>query len=628
MTLQFGWWDHFEQRSDMPLWQQYDERIELIRHAEELGFYGYHIAEHHLTTLDMAPSPIVFLAAVARRTTKIRLGTMVLCLPLYHPTRLIQEFCMIDQLSHGRFMPGVGRGVRDAEHELFGSELATMRETYEEVLAILQQGLSTGRISHHGKRFDYDDDPVHFEMVQKPYPRFWYAGNLQRAAEQGMNGLGRATREMIEDYWRIWEAGRARNDPRFLGEDPLVGSTRHVVIAESDAEAVALARRAFVAYAEHFYCTDPRLGPHASPAALVMPGGTNFETMREAGQVLAGSPATVRDALRRYLAAVGTEAQLSVRRVPVGRSDHGRGAPFARSVCRGSKARIELKERAMANVAPAYQAAKGSPLDVDRAFYQRIADELGSRRLIEQLVVPIRSGRAWRVPAGHVFRIVTIDGPQVGDLNIWNAHNPRERMWASRSRQLQAAHVSTFDRLWSNLPYLRPLVTITADTLAGYGVDEVGGRVHDLLGTRCDPYVNRLLMGVDFDFHCHSNLVRAVAPHGLTEFDVHDVLNVFQVTGLNSDDQYFMRACPAKPGDYLEFFAEIDLLCAISACPGGDLSVPLWGPDARDPIDVCRPLGVEVYAVDSRLLDGWKPPEVAVYGGAHGMRVERPVWER
>ena len=70
MTLQFGWWDHFEQRSDMPLWQQYDERIELIRHAEELGFYGYHIAEHHFTTLDMAPSPIVFLAAVARRTSE------------------------------------------------------------------------------------------------------------------------------------------------------------------------------------------------------------------------------------------------------------------------------------------------------------------------------------------------------------------------------------------------------------------------------------------------------------------------------------------------------------------------------------------------------------------------------
>ena len=305
MALQFGWWDHFEQRSDIPLVRQYDERIELIQHAEKLGFYGYHIAEHHFTTLDMAPSPIVFLAAVARLTSKIRLGTMVLCLPLYHPTRLVQEICMIDQLSHGRFMPGVGRGIRDPEHELFGNELATTRGVYEEVLAILQQALSTGRITHHGEHYRYDDVPVHFDTVQKPPPRFWYAGNLPRAAEQGMNGLGRATREMVEQYWQIWEAGRARQDPRFLGDDPLVGSTRHMVIADTDAEAVSLARRAFVAYADHFHCTDPRLGPHANPAALPMPGGTNFDTMREAGQVMAGSVATVRDALQRYLAAVG-----------------------------------------------------------------------------------------------------------------------------------------------------------------------------------------------------------------------------------------------------------------------------------------------------------------------------------
>lgn len=73
------------------------------------------------------------------------------------------------------------------------------------------------------------------------------------------------------------------------------------------------------------------------------------------------------------------------------------------------------------------------------------------------------------------------------------------------------------------------------------------------MGTRCDPYVNKLLTGEDFDFHCHSNLVRAVQPWGLTEFDVHDVMNVFQCTGLNDNDQYFMKACPAKKGDYLEF---------------------------------------------------------------------------
>ncbi|KVK81282.1 hypothetical protein WS90_15935 [Burkholderia cepacia] len=281
----------------------------------------------------------------------------------------------------------------------------------------------------------------------------------------------------------------------------------------------------------------------------------------------------------------------------------------------------------MSNYPAAYQVTKGSVLNVDEAFYSAIAQRKDARERIASHVVPIRSGFAWTVPAGHVFRIVTLEGPQVADFNIWNLHNPRERMWASRTRQLQAAHVTTFDRLWSTLPYLRPMVTITDDTLAGYGVDGDGGRVHDLLGTRCDPYVNKLLTGEDFHFHCHSNLVRAVAPYGLTEFDVHDVLNVFQCTGLNDDDKYFMKACPAKPGDYLEFFAEIDVLCAMSTCPGGDLSVPMWGPGARDPIDVCRPLGVEVYRLDPSLLEGWSSPSVASYRGQHGMQPPQADWQ-
>ena len=280
----------------------------------------------------------------------------------------------------------------------------------------------------------------------------------------------------------------------------------------------------------------------------------------------------------------------------------------------------------MKDHAPAYQATTPA-LSVDKAFYKRIADSPG-RVPVVSFTIPIRSGRAWTVPAGHVFRILTPEGSQVGDLNIWNRHNPRERLWASRTRQLQAAHVSVFDRLWSTLPYLRPIATITSDSLKDYGIDEFGGRIHDLLGTRCDPYVNRMLTGEDFDFHCHSNLVRAVAPYGLTELDVHDVLNVFQCTGLNRADRYFMRACPAKTGDHLEFFAEIDLLCALSTCPGGDLSVPLWGPDARDPLEVCRPLGVEVYELDKALLDGWKEPESPAYKGAHGMKLQKPAWEK
>ncbi|MGP4014307.1 urea carboxylase-associated family protein [Saccharopolyspora sp. 5N708] len=272
----------------------------------------------------------------------------------------------------------------------------------------------------------------------------------------------------------------------------------------------------------------------------------------------------------------------------------------------------------------AYQPKAGSMLDVDRPFYDRLADRTDRRELVESFVIPIRSGRAWEVPAGHLCRVITPEGPQVGDFNVWNRHNPRERLWAARTRQLHRAHVTRYDRLWSTLPYLRPLLTITYDTLESYGVDGDGGRVHDLLGSRCDPYVNRILTGEDFDFHCHSNLVRAVLPYGLTEFDVHDVLNIFQCTGLNDDDRYFMKASPARPGDFFEFFAELDLLCALSTCPAGDLSVPLWGPDARDPIDVCRPLAVEVYRPDPDLLATWSSPPVAEYRGLHGIGL--PSW--
>lgn len=277
--------------------------------------------------------------------------------------------------------------------------------------------------------------------------------------------------------------------------------------------------------------------------------------------------------------------------------------------------------------APAYQAFQNSAFDADRDFYSKIG-ATKSKELVESFTVPIRSGRAWTVPKGHICRIVTPYGPQVGDLNIWNLHNPRERFWASRTRQLHASHVTKFDRLWSCLPYLRPLVTITGDSLEYFGVDEAGGRVHDLLGTRCDPYVNQMLSGQDFDYHCHSNLTRATLPYGLTEFDIHDVLNVFQVTGLNKNGQYFMQPCPAKPGDFFEMFAEIDLLCALSTCPGGDLSKWGWAKnDGEDPmLECCRPLGVEIYKItDGKLLEDWVPPATAQYKGIHGIAL--PVFQ-
>ncbi|KAK5166573.1 uncharacterized protein LTR77_008116 [Saxophila tyrrhenica] len=291
---------------------------------------------------------------------------------------------------------------------------------------------------------------------------------------------------------------------------------------------------------------------------------------------------------------------------------------------------------------PAYEATKGSLLHTDRGLYDSI-QQLTKRRLVDSFTLPIRSGRAWQVPEAHIVRISTPEGPQVGDLNIWNLHNPRERFWvlqlllrstnadilqAARTRQLHASHVSVGDRLWSCLPFLRPLVTIIHDTLAGYS-DEWGGRCNDLLGTRCDPYVNHMLTGDSYDYHCHSNLTRAVLPYGLTEFDVHDVINLFQVTSLNDAGKYTMHTCPAKKNDFIEFFTEQPLLMALSTCPGGDLSTWGWGEggegedgEKKSMIDTCRPLKVEVFKLeDDAVLAGWKPPQPSRYSGAHGMSV-------
>lgn len=266
-----------------------------------------------------------------------------------------------------------------------------------------------------------------------------------------------------------------------------------------------------------------------------------------------------------------------------------------------------------------------SPLLINRALYTTIATSPRNPRPLVSFTLPIRSGRAWHAPAGSIIRISTPSGPQVADLNVWSAHNPRERFWASRTRQLHQSHLGVYDRLWSCLPYMRPLATIVADTLGWYGQDGSGGRCHDLLGTRCDPYVNVLLSGEggSYDYHCHSNLVRAVREFGLEEGDVHDVINLFQVTGLDGEGRYFMQPSPAQRGDYIEFLAETDLLMALSTCPGGDLSVWGFGRD-EEMRGVCRELKVEVWELeDGSVLKkaGWEESRVSGYKGRHGMVV-------
>ena len=252
----------------------------------------------------------------------------------------------------------------------------------------------------------------------------------------------------------------------------------------------------------------------------------------------------------------------------------------------------------------------------DLALYERA---LGQARVVARHTAAPRDACAFRVRAGQFFRILCPEGPQVGDLNLWADGTLAERFFSGKTRALHGTHVSTGHRLWSCLPYLRPMATIVADTLDWYGTDAFGGAVHDVIGTRCDPYTGMLLSGAPYHHCCHSNLTRALAgATGLTlaeaEPHVHDVLNVFMCTGFDrTTRQYFMKASPVRAGDHLTLFAEIDLLGALSACPGGDCGSGHSSDDAP-----CFPLEVEVLEPAAGLLAGWQPPGINAYDRSHG----------
>jgi uncharacterized protein YcgI (DUF1989 family) len=276
------------------------------------------------------------------------------------------------------------------------------------------------------------------------------------------------------------------------------------------------------------------------------------------------------------------------------------------------------------------------PLKGGAALYRTLGTAVANNQatLIQRLSIPPRSALAWNVPAGHLWRIICTHGPQVADMNCWSASDPNEHFYSSKTRQIHATHLSTGDRLWSNMPYLRPLATITCDTI-DYGFDEDGAGVHDVIGSRCDPYTHYLMTGTDYNYCCHSNLTRAALSYNkknrdnddttdntssieLKECHIHDVLNVFMCTGFTRDThQYFTKPSPVDVGDYIEFVAETDLVVSASTCPQGDVSLACGG--GGEPI--VYPLGVEIYKLEEGLLEGsgWSPSDVNGYSGNHGL---------
>src|SRR5919109_52737 len=188
--MKVGVFDHLD-RNDRPLHAFYEERLKIVEAYDRGGFYAYHTAEHHATPLGLAASPSVFLAAVAQRTQRLRFGPLVYTLPLHHPLRLVEEICMLDQLSGGRLEIGFGRGSSMTEISFYGQDPAQAQDIYTESRALIVQALTQKILNFEGKFFSFKDIPMELEPLQKPHPPMWYGVHsveaAERAAHQGLH---------------------------------------------------------------------------------------------------------------------------------------------------------------------------------------------------------------------------------------------------------------------------------------------------------------------------------------------------------------------------------------------------------------------------------------------------------
>lgn len=294
--MKYAIFDHMD-GAGTPLHQQYEDRLRFIELCDRLGFYCYHLAEHHGTPLGFAPSPAIFLASAAQRSKRIRLGPLLFVLPIYHPLRAYEEICMLDQLSGGRLELGLGRGSMPYEIAMYGDDPATAQSRYLENFEIIRQAFTQDEVRFAGKHITIDRFPVRIHPFQRPHPPMWYATTKPDsaiwAAQNGANVMTLGSidnaRAVSDRYREEW--ARLSRDPAAL---PHIGITRHVIVADTDAEAVAIGRRAYKPWREAMEMLWKEAGTQF-PIGHVYPD--TFDELLKLGNGAAGSPQSVRDIL-------------------------------------------------------------------------------------------------------------------------------------------------------------------------------------------------------------------------------------------------------------------------------------------------------------------------------------------
>lgn len=312
--MKAGLFDHIG-GGNKPLSTLFNERLEFYSAADEAGFWGFHLAEHHNSPVNMAPSPGLFLAALARETRHMRLGPLVYLLTLYTPLRMIEEISILDHLSNGRLEVGVGRGVSPFELGFHNIDHDKSRDMFIDAWKCLRAGLGGETLNYAGSHYTYKDVPIELRPLQQPSPAFWYgSSNAIGAAWAGENGLHFTANGPTEFAKKNIDAYRAALQKRGGAEHPrcefkggaAIGALRNVVIADTVADAMRIARPAAALHLAQLNHLRTTRGRQEFTNRLNVPRAATLEGMIEEGTYLVGTPDTVIEGLRRQADELGT----------------------------------------------------------------------------------------------------------------------------------------------------------------------------------------------------------------------------------------------------------------------------------------------------------------------------------
>jgi len=269
----------------------FDAGIAHWQQIERLGFEGIFFSEHHFGP-SYSPSPNLLIAAIARSTERLRLGTMGMVLPLYQPWRVLEEIGMLDHLTGGRLEIGCASGVPQELIQI-GIAAEESRERFNEALDILDAWLAQPVISHRGHYWNFDNLRIVPRPLQRPSPPRWttVVSTASAAKSAGRGSKICTAFESVARIREIFDVYRTAADTRGMPCEPeQLAIRRNVSIARSVGEAREASRMA-MEETRKLLAADPRAGTH-SPALLDSPkAGSGFSVHDD--EFIAGTPAQV-----------------------------------------------------------------------------------------------------------------------------------------------------------------------------------------------------------------------------------------------------------------------------------------------------------------------------------------------